>query len=36
MVVLCNIAVVEIGDPQIQDDIKQERKVQDDKIGTLL
>ena len=35
MVVLGNVAVVEIGDPEIQQYVEKKRKIQDDKIKAI-
>jgi hypothetical protein len=36
MIVLRNVTVVKIGDAQVEDDVKKKRKIQDDKIKTII
>ena len=36
MVVLCNIPVIEIGDPKIKENIKEKREIENDKIKPVI
>jgi hypothetical protein len=36
MIVLCNVAVVEIGDAKIKNDVEKKRKIQNDEIKAII